>query len=327
MKKKHLGMLVRLAGSLVLILILLTVVSRDTASHRSLSVDPAYYALGLLAYLVMVGFWALRWYLFIRAAGEPVGYGRALLVLLRGLFYSLFLPSMVGTDVGRMVELGRSKNTSRSNAVSTVLLDRLMGLITLCLMAGVALVLGSRYAGNQGVKGLVIGVLVILIVGWAIFFNRPIMEAVFRIIFRLPIVNRLETAIRKTYEALFHLHDRPRLLFMVGNVSLLNTVSETLAAFFAAQALGVRVEPVHFFIFMPLIWLITIVPISISGLGLREGAFVFFFTQVGVSSADAVAISLLFYSFSVLVGLTGGFLLLAMSLREYFQTLARQHAA
>ena len=88
-----------------------------------------------------------------------------------------------------------------------------------------------------------------------------------------------------------------------------------------ARALGIEIEPLYFFIFMPLIWVIITVPISISGLGLREGAFVFFFTQVGVSSADAVAISLLYYFYNVIVGGIGGLAVLRTAVVEFRRKL------
>jgi hypothetical protein len=55
-----------------------------------------------------------------------------------------------------------------------------------------------------------------------------------------------------------------------------------------------------------MIWIITMVPISISGLGVREGAFVFFFTKVGVSDLAALLLSFLNFSQLIVLGLMGG---------------------
>ena len=77
---------------------------------------------------------------------------------------------------------------------------------------------------------------------------------------------------------------------------------------------------------MPLIWVIVTVPVSISGLGLREGAFAFFFTQVGVSSADAVAMSLLYYFYNVIVGGLGGILLLRSTVTEVRRNTIEQRS-
>ncbi|MCB9449952.1 MAG: flippase-like domain-containing protein [Anaerolineaceae bacterium] len=317
MKKQYTGILIRVALSVVLLVLLFAIIDRDALFLALAKVDVTTYLIGLVVFFGAVSFWTLRWYLFIRASGDRSSYGRAYMTLLIGFFYSMFLPTIVGNDVGRMYELGRESDNKKTTVVSTVLLDRVVGLISLALMALLALLVGSDLNNQSNITLTVVGVVVALVGGWLIFFNRRFMEWVFGLLFRLPLVNRLEDTIRELYEALFLLHNQPRLLLTTGLVSLLNNITETLAVVFAAQALGVTVNPVYFFLFMPVIWIVTLIPISISGLGLREGAFAFFLGPLGVSSGDAVAISLLFYSYSVIVGVLGGVILLRGSVLEY----------
>lgn len=318
LKRQYTGILIRLFLSVALLVLLFAIIDRDALFKALAAVNPVIYGVGLLSFFGAVSFWTLRWYLFIRAAGEQVSYLRAYATMLTGFFYSMFLPTFVGNDVGRMVELGRDSSNKKTNVVSTVLLDRLVGLISLALMALMALVIGSDF-NSDSITVTVVGVLAALVAGWLIFFNRRFMEWVFGIFFRLPVVNRLENAIREVYEALYLLHNQPRLLLVTGTISLLNAITETLAVVFVAQALGVDVNPIYFFLIMPVVWIVMLIPISISGLGLREGAFVFFLGQLGVSSGDAVAISLLFYSYSVVVGVLGGLLLVRSSLSRLWQ--------
>jgi uncharacterized membrane protein YbhN (UPF0104 family) len=101
-----------------------------------------------------------------------------------------------------------------------------------------------------------------------------------------------------------------------GSVSVVNSLFTIVATLLAARSIGVNIDAIYFFIFMPIIWIIITIPISLSGLGLREGAFVFFFSQVGVTPSDAVAISLLYYSYNVVIGVAGGLILLYSSLRQ-----------
>lgn len=316
MNKSRWMTVLRLLLSLGLLALLFVLIDREAFLNTLLSVNPAYYVIGLAIYFSSMFLWAVRWHLFIRASGENVPFWRAVTTLGIGIFYSMFLPTVIGTDVGRMYELGRDESNKKSKVVSGVLLDRLMGLITLCVIAVVALIVGGEYLADDGIAPIIIGALIFVVVGWFVFFNRTIIEVIFRLVFRLPLINRLENGIREVYEALYHLHNRPRLLLLTGGVSLLVTASDTLAALFAAWAIGIDIDPIYFFIFMPIIWLILVIPISISGLGVREGAFVFFFTQVGVSAADAVAISLLVYTFSLIVGMVGGVLLVRLSVSQ-----------
>lgn len=325
MNKQHIGSLLRLVLSVVLIVALFSVIDRQHFIDNLRSVDPLIFLLGLAAYFGATALWALRWHLFIRAVGEQVSFVRVFFTTTVGMFFSLFLPTMVGSDLGRMYELSREQH-DKVGVVSTVLLDRLMGLVTLALMAVFALFFGAEFAGSVPVKEIVIGTAVIMSVGWVLFFNRRVMRR-FNWIFDLPVVKRLEPTLRELYNSLHFLQSQPRLLLLTFGLSMIYQAVHVLSVVLVAWALGVRVEPVYYFVFMPIIWLVTMVPISISGLGLREGAFAFFFTQVGMTGAEAVAISLLYYGYNVAVGVVGGLVFSRTALVNYRRRLAEPAAA
>lgn len=320
MNKQHISSLLRLILSVVLIIVLFSVIDRQHFVDNLRNVDPVYFLLGLVAYFGATALWALRWHLFIRAVGEQVSFVRVFFTTTIGMFFSLFLPTMVGSDLGRMYELSRSQQ-DKVGVVSTVLLDRLMGLVTLALMAAVALFFGAQFTGSVPVKEIVIGTAVAMTIGWLVFFNRRVMRR-FSWVFELPFVKRLEPTLRELYNSLYFLQSQPRLLLVTFVLSMVYQAVHVLSVVLVGWALGVRVEPIYYFVFMPIIWLVTMVPISISGLGLREGAFAFFFTQVGMTGAEAVAISLLYYGYNVAVGLVGGLAFSRTAIVNYRRRLA-----
>ena len=71
----------------------------------------------------------------------------------------------------------------------------------------------------------------------------------------------------------------------------------------------------YFVIFTPIVALAQVLPISLNGLGIREGAFAVLFASVGVAAPDAVALSLLYQVLRVLTGLLGGMLYIVGNLR------------
>ncbi|MBM3255830.1 MAG: hypothetical protein FJZ08_05970 [Candidatus Omnitrophica bacterium] len=79
-----------------------------------------------------------------------------------------------------------------------------------------------------------------------------------------------------------------------------------IASYITALSLGVNINPIYFFIFIPVVGAITLLPISIGGLGVRENITVLFFASVGVSHNLALAISLLNSFFILIFGLIGG---------------------
>src|SRR5690606_15218003 len=71
-------------------------------------------------------------------------------------------------------------------------------------------------------------------------------------------------------------------------------------------AMGLEIGILPMLIVFPLVTLVSMIPISIGGIGLREGAFVFFLSGYSVASIDAVAVSVLYYSTIVFLGIIGG---------------------
>jgi glycosyltransferase 2 family protein len=323
--RRTLSAILRFVLSIVLLALLFSQINFNDFIEHIRTMNASYYLIGLACYFGFIALWSVRWLFIIRAAGETAKFLRVFTTTLVGNFFAMFLPEAIGSDLARMYGLKDDVGTS-ANIVSTVLLDRVIGLISLVLMAMVALVIGSEFVSDQSVVLLIVGLLVFFVVGWFLFFNRRFMEWNFRWLFRLPVVNRMEDSIRALYESLYSLNRQPRLLLLTLLMSLLVQGVEVISVIFIAQAIGVQTSLSYFFIFLPIVWLVTTIPISISGLGVREGAFAFFFSQVGVASSDAVAMSLLYYSFRVITGIFGGLIFLRSSVLDYRRKLTSQNA-
>ena len=83
-----------------------------------------------------------------------------------------------------------------------------------------------------------------------------------------------------------------------------------------ARSLGVDIPLGYFFLFVPIITSLLMLPVSMSGLGVREGAYVYLFAQAGVPSSQALTMSLLVYASNVATGLVGGALYALQGLYE-----------
>jgi hypothetical protein len=78
--------------------------------------------------------------------------------------------------------------------------------------------------------------------------------------------------------------------------------------YLVALALGIRISLFYFLVFIPIISFLLALPISFSGLGVREGGYVLLFGQAGVPPSLAFAMSLCVYAIAVATGLIGGVL-------------------
>ncbi len=78
--------------------------------------------------------------------------------------------------------------------------------------------------------------------------------------------------------------------------------------------LGIRAELLDYFIFIPIITVLTFLPVSIAGVGVRELAFVFFFTRVGVPEYACISLSLFYFAMGIVGTLPGAFIYMATGL-------------
>jgi len=251
----------------------------------------------MILYLAGVGVRAYRWHLLLQASGMNVPLKRLVVLYFVGTFLSNVLPTGIGGDAVRMYELYNTTQRS-AESISTVLLDRATGLLMLFLIALVALPFSHRLIPPS----LVLVILVLCAGSWmgtALIFHRGWLEKTGI----LRIITRFGTT-RKIYEAITACGFKA-----VGGalgISFLFNGLLIAVNYLIALSVGVRIPFEYFLLFIPLISFLLLLPFSVSGLGIREGGYVYLFAYAGVPSALALSMSLLFYALNVATGLIGG---------------------
>jgi len=188
----------------------------------------------------------------------------------------------------------------------------LMGLAVLFAIALVALPFSWRH-----VPGLVVVILISFIVGFTValvvFLNRPLREWLTR--YGGPLRKVLSNEKVVAFYNSFSCYSTAVLL-RSASASLLFNITLIVMQIYLARAAGVLIPLSYFFIFVPILSSLTAIPISINGLGVREGGYMLLFGQIGVAYNRSVAVSLLFYAVLLFTGLTGGLLYLWQSIKE-----------
>ena len=298
--------IVKIAVTLGLLLVVAFTLDLSQVWTALASANWADLAIALLLYQGGIVVRAYRWQALLRAFGVTASLPRLTRIYYVGMFFNSFLPSGFGGDVVRMMELSQD-GAEGPLAVSTVLVDRIMGLLVLFAMALVALPFSWRLV-PPAVSLALLTLIAAVAVGIYLFLNRPLVEALAR---RVPPLGKLlaRPKIAALY-ASFHHYDRPALARAAG-ASLVFNLSLIVTQAYLGRAVGVHLSLGYFFLFVPILSSLLTVPISISGFGVREGGYVVLFGQAGVAAPQAVAMSLLFYAVNAITGLVGGALYLA----------------
>ncbi len=251
-------------------------------------------AAGFVLYLALQGLCAWRWLLLARVLNLDGSWSTFVRYYYVGMFFNLFLPTGVGGDVYRCYYIARS-SSDWTRAIVSVLADRGVGFGTMCVIAAVAtfafgavdLPAWLEWALGAGVAG------VLILLAVAVAARGPL------------------SSIRTTMPLIVEFFRRPGILAFVAGLSFLLQSLVIVVNIFNAEALHLDVPVVFFFILIPLIAVATMIPVSLNGLGIREGAFVFFLAQVGVPEAQALALALLWLAVTAAAGLVGGLVWLA----------------
>ena len=263
------------------------------------------YALAVAGMLIRT----VRWRILLTAVGAKVSFKRLLYLYFVGGFFNVFLPTGLGGDVVRVLEIGPGATSEQ--AAGTVLVDRLAGFVALFVMALAALPFASGLLppGLALAIGLLAGGVCL---GAVLLFEGRILP---RLTARLPARLSLDSGgwLGRTYAVITLCGARA--IWGALGVSAVYNLSVIWAGVFVARAFGLQVSAWYFLLFIPITVLALLVPISIGGLGVRESIYVTLFGQVGLTAAQATVLSLGVYSLDVVTGLVGGGLYLVAGLR------------
>lgn len=281
----------------------------DKALHllRDMELQPFLGALFLFQSGLMVK--AYRWGSLVWALGVEVSWWRLVGLNFVGAFFSLFLPTGVGGDAVRMYELTRDKGKTAA-AISSVLVDRFLGLFVLFAIALLALASSYELVPPE-VRIFIAALFVGSLIGAALLLQRTWIEAWGRRLGLDRLLGRFRI-LRELYDSI-HLYGARALLRSTA-VSVVWNLILILGYYLLGLAVGIELSLGIYFLLVPIISALLVVP-SIGGLGIREGATVFLLKQVGVDESQALALALA-YDLTLLIGaLVGAVLYILQGMR------------
>ncbi|MFH0826784.1 MAG: lysylphosphatidylglycerol synthase transmembrane domain-containing protein [Candidatus Omnitrophota bacterium] len=304
--KKVLSVALRVGISIILLVLLLKFNKIDM-QDLFVQIRKAHKPALALSFLIIFGNFVLcllRWEMLLKALKIQIPFKRVVTSFSGGLFFNLFMPSTIGGDFLRTIDLAAHTKKPKE-VIATVFLDRLSGFIGLVILALGSLAFGWRLIQDKSVLAFIAVIAGLLILILFVLFNQAVFSKISRI-FANPNAGRIRELLRDLHQEIHYFKGHKKTIFLNVLLSILIQACAPLTFFVIAQAIGLDIHLVYFFIFLPVIGAITLLPISIGGLGLREATTTFFFAKVGVDSYLAVTMSLLNSFFIFVCGGLGG---------------------
>ena len=303
MTRERWWFILKLTVSLALLGYLLGRVDLEQVAALLIQAHPA---LLTLAFAATVAAWLLntyKWQQLLRALGHGPAYRSLFALNYIGIFYSLVLPGQVSGEVMKGVRLTQSGCPAAHGAVS-IGVDRLTGVLALGILGLAGLLAAPQVDVSRSLLWFAAAVTALTAGALVFMAARPSrVGSWFPRVRPFSYVRSLLSAVWQALAAYGNAHGvlLRALAQAVGFQALV-----TLSNYLAALAVGVEVP------FMGLVWIVALVslvhmlPVSFAGLGVREGAYVFFLHQYGVQLASGLSLSLAIFGLILLQGVIGG---------------------
>lgn len=299
---KRLGPWLKLGFSLVMVGYVLAVSNPGQILRVLADANTGLLLVGTAVWGVIQLLNVFKWQVLSRAQGVDVPFRSLLDVYYIGMFFNTFLPSGFGGDAVRAYELSRL--TARGGAsLSSVVMDRYTSLLSLVLLATLAIFFAPP-ALQVVPRSLVAVTCLAGIAGFVFLLQDRWLRRLSSHSFgaATPKVQRMLTEMADSAASL---NSRKSALGLALLISLAFQFLTIVEHYLFMLALGLAVPFAYTVFFIPILTFVASLPISINGLGIREGGYAYFLGHVGVGSAEAVSVGLLSFSMLLLSGAWG----------------------
>jgi len=262
---------------------------------------------------------ALQWKRLVEGLEIEFPYRRALNLYFIGLYFNNILPTSLGGDVVKIYSISRVEKKGREGLAATFV-DRFAGFMLLSLFAlisGTYLLFSPFLSGDIFKRDIMVYITVIFtlfVLASTVLFSRRVGRLIYEVLLARVSLLGFKDRFREIHD-FFHIYRaKYRLGVEVFFLSLVIQLLRIAVHYYCARAIGFNIDFIYFLVFVPLIALLSMIPVSLGGLGVRESSAPFLFTSVtAVKAVDpvgslAVTTQLLASLVGILVGLAGGVL-------------------
>ncbi len=235
----------------------------------------------------------------------------ALYLTFIGYFFNNFFPTAIGGDIAKAYYASKKTN-NKAASYAAILADRLVGLLSCLSIAIIGIIFIGRDFGNNRIMWAVAMMFVLSIALFLFVLNRKI-DLGLTAVKKKGVLNKIKEKFLKLYAAInFYKHDRP-LLVKSYLLAVFMQACTIVSIYFFVLCIGGGIHLLKLFLIIPLVWAVSMLP-SLNGLGVREGAFVYFL-KGDLGAESAFSISILWLGVIIIYSVIGGILHLAYPLK------------
>ncbi len=278
--------------------------------------SPGFLMLVILCLLVEKIFMTARLYVALRLKDIHMPFLSILKYNFISIFVGIFLPTKLGVDAMRIFYI--SKYTGQTiHSFSSVALDRFINMTIITLFASTSYFFGGYIFSRQDL-------LIALVPMWAgiasvfIFMSKKLRTFIRGRVANIKFLKKIISWIGEVVRSFYEYNSYKRYILYLFFLALGFQLVRVAVVYFLARSLDMKVPFDYLFIFLPVVVILGMIPLSIAGIGITQGGIVYLFESIGISREEALGFSIMIYVLRLILNLPG----LYFFYREGFDTIA-----
>lgn len=307
-KNKFIRRFLQLACSLVILIIIFnkTDIKAVIEDLQSVHLSTVFLTVIYLFFIIVIT--SYRWSLLVIDKPKL----KDLIVFLKasywGIFFNLFIPSSIGSDVIKWMPLKKEYPEIKSTKLAFfVLIDRVIGLLALLFISYFSILFAKINSSNIPVPDSIFMVFTVFTILLIIFFLLYLFTDAIKVINRFPILKSID------FKILFI----NKMKFIVCFIISLVSQGLWITSFYIySRIFNVDINLAVFFVYMPIVSFAMLIPISFLGIGVRESTFLYFFSYLNIQDEKLLLIAAYGSAISILNSLLGGLINLFLHIKS-----------
>lgn len=252
---------------------------------------------------------SLKWKIIVNSVKPEFSLRQSVVAFFVGFSFATITPAKLGDFI--KVFYITDENCSLGKSLSTIVIDRLIDIILLFSIALIGIYGFSVFYQIDILSiGTIILLIAVIIAGLYVVLNKPLLSVLLKPFFNIFVPLYLKSKVSLYYDDFFtglfvFYYDRRRFFSSIF-IGIISWIPPFVYGYLLARSIGIDTGILFFILVIPVISLLDLLPISISGIGTRDMALIFLFGLRGISAELAVAFSLLYLFMSYwLIALIG----------------------
>lgn len=264
-----------------------------------------------------------RWKIFLEYSGIEIPLITLIKISFKSIFYALLLPSAQAADGFRMYAIEKLNPDKRGVSGGTVIADRMIGFIVFSFIACIGSYFLPANDDMIKIRAMIFGLTIVLLLVTLLITNKVIYRLISRLLQKINFLHIVIEYFNKIYLGLTEFPYK-KIVPKVFPLIVIFQLTNILIAHLIFLAFGYDIDIYYHLALIPVIQVITILPVSMANLGVREGLFIYFYGFIDIPHDIAFSVSLLYLMLTGFVSaILGGVLVIFESSKEKPKSLSK----